>query len=62
MAVYELAQRGHNGLTVRLLWDSIRDQVILRYRDRLNDDVFTAQVPKAQALTAFDHPNLYRPA
>jgi len=58
--VYELAQRGQNGLLVRLLWDSIRDQLILRYRDRLNDDAFTAQVPKAQALAAFN-PNAFRP-
>ena len=33
MAVRELAQRNQNGLIVRLLWDSIRDCVILRYRD-----------------------------
>jgi hypothetical protein len=60
--VYELAQRGQNGLLVRLLWDSIRDQVIIRYRDRLNGDAFTAQVPRAQALAAFNHPNAFRPA
>jgi hypothetical protein len=61
MAVRELAQRTQNGLIVRLLWDSIRDSVILRYRDLQSGDAFTAEVPKAHALAAFNHPNAYRP-
>jgi hypothetical protein len=60
--VYELAERSGNGLLVRLLWDSLRDAVILRYRDGHSGDAFVAEVPKAQALTAFKHPNVYRPA
>jgi hypothetical protein len=61
MALRELAQRTQNGLIVRLLWDSVRDCVILRYRDLQTDDAFTAEVPKAYALAAFRHPNAYRP-
>jgi hypothetical protein len=61
MAVRELDRRTQNGLIVRLLWDSTRDRVILRYRDLWNGEAFTAEVPKADALTAFNHPNSYRP-
>ena len=61
MAVRELAQRTQNGLIVRLLWDSLRDCVILRYRDLQTGDAFVAEVPKADALAAFKHPNAYRP-
>jgi hypothetical protein len=61
MAVRELAQRTQNGLIVRLLWDSLRDCVILRYRDIQSGESFSAEVPKAQALAAFEHPNVYRP-
>jgi hypothetical protein len=59
--VYELAERRQDGLIVRLLWDSLRDAVILRYRDRTGGDAFVTEVPRAQALTAFNHPNAYRP-
>ena len=61
MAVRELAQRTQNGLIVRLLWDSIPDRIILRYHDLRSGDEFTAEVPKAHALAAFNHPNVYRP-
>jgi hypothetical protein len=62
MALYELAERRECGLTVRLLWDSIRDQTVLRYRDRRTGDRFVADVPNAAALVAFRHPNVFRPA
>jgi hypothetical protein len=61
MAVYELAERKASGLIVRLLWDSARDQVILRYRDRETGDTFVTDVPNPRALTAFRHPNVFRP-
>jgi len=61
MAIRELAQRTQNGLIVRLLWDPIRDCVILRYRDVSSGESFSAEVPKAHALAAFKHPNAYRP-
>jgi hypothetical protein len=60
MAVRELAQRTQNGLIVRLLWDSIRDCVILRCRDLQSGEAFSAEVPKAHALAAFHHPHVYR--
>jgi hypothetical protein len=61
MAVYELAQRQGNGTIVRLLWDSARNQVVLRYRDRETGDAFVIDVPNPKALTAFHHPNVFRP-
>lgn len=61
MATRELAERRHNGLVVHLLWDSVRDRVILAYRYDQNGDAFTTEVPKADALSAFNHPNAYRP-
>jgi hypothetical protein len=60
--VYELAKRTEAGLVVRLLWDSGRDQAVLRYRDERERDAFVAEVPNANALDAFYHPNRYRPA
>lgn len=61
MALVELAERRTSGLVVRLLWDRERNRTILRYRDRLTGDAFVTEVPKPQALTAFHHPNAYRP-
>jgi hypothetical protein len=61
MALYELAERRGNGLIVRLLWDSARNQVVLRYRDRDTGDAFVTDVPNPKALTAFNHPNVFRP-
>jgi hypothetical protein len=60
MAVYELADRAEDGLRVRLLWDSLRNQVVLRYRDLRLNDAFSADVPNCRALDAFYHPNAYR--
>lgn len=61
MALRELAERRSGGLVVRLLWDPDRDQTLLRYRDTRTGDGFVTDVPKALALSAFDHPNAYRP-
>jgi hypothetical protein len=61
MALKELAERSGSGLVVRLLWDPARDQTVLRYRDRLTGDAFVTDVPNSRALTAFRHPNAYRP-
>lgn len=57
---YELAKRIEQGITVRLLWDSLHNRVIVRYRDARTGDAFTAEVPKSKALKAFHHPNAYR--
>lgn len=62
MALYELAARSEAGLVVRLLWDPVRDQAVLRYRDRREGETFVVDVPNARALAAFYHPNAYRPA
>jgi hypothetical protein len=61
MALKELAERKSSGLIVRLLWDPARNQTVLRYRDRLTGEMFLTDVPNDHALTAFEHPNLYRP-
>jgi hypothetical protein len=61
MALVELAERRSSGLVVRLLWDRPRNQIVLRYRDRLTGETFVTDVPNEDALTAFEHPNVYRP-
>jgi hypothetical protein len=60
--VQELARRQQSGIDVRLLWDRRRGQVVLAYRDAREGDAFVADVPNADALTAFEHPNAYRPS
>lgn len=57
----ELAKRSHDGIVVRLLWDALRDRVVVRYRDQRTGDAFATEVPGSQALAAFHHPNAYRP-
>jgi hypothetical protein len=54
----ELARRDQGGILVRLLWDSPGDRVLVRYRDRQTGDAFAVDIPKSQALTAFQHPTL----
>jgi hypothetical protein len=56
----ELAQRSEDGIVVRLLWDEASDQVLVRYKDTRTGDAFSTQVPNAEALEAFRHPNAYR--
>ena len=62
MNLVELAERRSSGLVVLLLWDRARRQAVLRYCDRRTGDSFVTDVPNARALTAFHHPNVYRPA
>lgn len=57
---HELAMRSDAGIVVRLLWDSARDCVVLRYRDERTDDAFVVEVPKNRAMEAFHHSNVYR--
>lgn len=59
---HELAKRTQNGIVVRLLWDSLRDRVVVRYRDERSGDSFQADIPRNRALDVFYHPNAYRPA
>jgi hypothetical protein len=58
---HELAKRSDDGIVVRLVWDSLHDRVIIRYRDQRTGDTFATDVPKTRALKAFEHPNAYRP-
>ena len=58
---HELAQRNEDGIVVRLIWDEGNDQVLVRYKDTRTGDAFSIQVPNAEALEAFRHPNAYRP-
>jgi hypothetical protein len=58
---HELAHRIEDGIVVRLVWDETNDRVIVRYRDSRTGDAFASDVPKAEALEAFRHPNAYRP-
>jgi hypothetical protein len=62
MALVELAERCSSGLVVRLLWDPVRNQAVLRYRDRRTGDAFVTDVPNERALSAFRHPNVHRPS
>lgn len=58
---HELASRDGSGISVRLLWDADRNQVVLHYHDSNTGDEFVTDVPNECALTAFEHPNAYRP-
>jgi hypothetical protein len=61
MTLHELAERHESGILVRLLWDPVRDQALIRYRDHSTGDTFLVDVPNRRALEAFLHPNAYRP-
>lgn len=61
MGLLELAERRACGIVVRLLWDPERGQTMLRYRDRMSNEVFLVDVPNDRALEAFEHPNVFRP-
>jgi hypothetical protein len=56
----ELARRSDSRIVVRLLWDEVRDEVLVAYRDHETGDRFTVQCPRDEALEAFRHPNAYR--
>jgi len=57
----ELAERTDGGTLVRLLWSQEQDAVRLEVYDLHTGEAFTAPVPKAEAMQAFDHPHAYRP-
>jgi hypothetical protein len=59
---HELAERTDGGILVRLLWSSADDNVHVEYFDFRTGDAFRSAVPKAEAMTAFRHPNAYRGA
>ena len=55
----ELAERGSDGVRVRLLWRRGADEVVLEVSDEHSGDNFEVDVPGARALDAFRHPFVY---
>jgi YD repeat-containing protein len=62
MSLRELASRNDGGHVVRLMWDPARDQTVLRFRDEETDETIIVDVPKEEALTAFNNPRDYLPS
>src|ERR671918_1658706 len=56
----ELAHREGAGISVRLVWHSPTDQVLVEVSDQLTGEEFVLEPPKALALTAFNHPYALR--
>jgi hypothetical protein len=52
----ELAYREADGVSVRLLWDSLEDEVLVSVRDHRGGDGFVVVAPRHGALGAFHHP------
>jgi len=55
-ALLELDSRHVGGLTVRLLWDRLSDQVIIHVRDDSDRIDFVLNPPNSKARYAFEHP------
>ncbi len=60
MNMRELAERNHQGLVVRLLWDADTNELLLDYDDERLGDSFLVAIDHRCALDAFNHPNCYR--
>ena len=56
----ELAFRDSDGISVRLYWDSVENEVFVSVRDDRNGDDFVLNPPKHEALSAFHHPYAVR--
>jgi hypothetical protein len=59
-----LADRGTNGITVRLFWDETAPdgaELYIEYADLRENVVYVFSPPRDRALDAFYHPNAYRP-
>jgi hypothetical protein len=56
----ELAFRESDGISVRLYWDSLEDEVFVRVRDDRDGDDFVLNPRKHEALSAFHHPYALR--
>jgi hypothetical protein len=57
--VRELDRRSQDGIDVRLLWNSVTDQVLLTVHDARTDESFELPVAPADAAFAFRHPYAY---
>jgi hypothetical protein len=55
-AIRELDRRTGDGITVRLLWNSFADEVVVAVHDTGGDESFEIQIAGADALLAFHHP------
>jgi hypothetical protein len=58
-----LADRGSDGITVRLLWDEnapAGSDIVVEYEDHGRGTSFAFHPPSDRALDAFYHPNAYR--
>ena len=62
MSLRELASRNDGSRVVRLMWDPARDQTVLRFRDEERDETVVVDVPKEEALAAFNNPRDYLPS
>ncbi|MGI8607004.1 MAG: hypothetical protein ACR2L0_07620 [Gaiellaceae bacterium] len=62
MSLRELASRKDGDRIVRLMWDPARDQTVLRFRDDERDETVVVDVPREEALAAFNNPRDYLPA
>jgi hypothetical protein len=62
MSLRELASRNDGSRVVRLMWDPARDQTVLRFRDEESGETVIVDVPKEEALTAFNNPRDYLPS
>jgi hypothetical protein len=58
-AIRELDRRMSDGIDVRLLWDSVTDQVVVAVRDARTLESSELQVAAGDALFAFHHPYAY---
>ena len=58
-ATRELDRRTSDGINVRLLWNSVADEVVLAVHDTRSDESFEVRVEPADALLAFHHPFAY---
>ena len=62
MSLRELASRNDGSRVVRLMWDPARDQTVLRFRDEERGETVVVDVPREEALTAFNNPRDYLPS
>jgi hypothetical protein len=58
-AIRELDRRTHDGIDVRLLWNSAADTVVVAVHDTRTDELFELPVAAADALFAFQHAYAY---
>jgi hypothetical protein len=57
-----LADRGSDGITVRLFWDEAAaggTDIVLQYEDIGEGVAYVVRPPRHRALDAFYHPNAY---